>query len=89
MKLQYKPIHVMKTGFSLGSFSHREKPVFIAGVPSKDTGFSLCGKTSQGKPCFHPVIGCANKDLKGLCAPIFIIVVYSRTATSYFFGAKE
>ena len=29
-------------------------------------------------------LGCANKDLWGLCAPIFIIVVYSRTATSYF-----
>ena len=35
------------------------------------------------------IIGCANKDLWGLCAPIFIIVVYSRTATSYFLGAKE
>ena len=34
-------------------------------------------------------VGCANKDLLGLCAPIFIIVVYSRTATSYFLGAKE
>ena len=34
-------------------------------------------------------VGCANKDLWGLCAPIFIIVVYSRTATSYFWGAKE
>ena len=35
------------------------------------------------------VLGCENKDLWGLCAPIFIIVVYSRTATSYFLGAKE
>ena len=35
------------------------------------------------------LLGCANKDLWGLCAPIFIIVVYSRTATSYFWGAKE
>ena len=34
-------------------------------------------------------IGCANKDLWGLCAPIFIIVVYCRTATSYFLGDKE
>ena len=34
-------------------------------------------------------LGCANKDLWGLCAPIFIIVVYSKTATSYYFGAKE
>ena len=35
------------------------------------------------------IIGCANKDLWALCAPIFIIVVYCRTATSYFFGGKE
>jgi hypothetical protein len=34
-------------------------------------------------------LGCANKDLWGLCAPIFIIVVYCKTATSYFFGDKE
>ena len=35
------------------------------------------------------ILGCANKDLWGLCAPIFIIVVYCRTATSYFLGGKE
>ena len=35
------------------------------------------------------LLGCANKDLWGLWAPISIIVVYSRTATSYSFGAKE
>ena len=34
-------------------------------------------------------IGCANKDLWALCAPIFIIVVYCKTATSYFLGGKE
>ena len=34
-------------------------------------------------------VGCANKDLWVLCAPIFIIVVYCKTATSYFFGGKE
>ena len=34
-------------------------------------------------------LGCANKDLWGLCAPISIIVVYSKTATSYYFWAKE
>ena len=34
-------------------------------------------------------IGCANKDLWGLCALIFIIAVYCRTATSYFWGDKE
>ena len=35
------------------------------------------------------ILGCANKDLWALCAPIFIIVVYCKTATSYFFGGKE
>ena len=35
------------------------------------------------------ILGCTNKDLCGLCAPIFIIVVYSRTATSYSFRAKK
>ena len=35
------------------------------------------------------VLGCANKDLWVLCAPIFIIVVYYKTATSYFLGGKE
>ena len=34
-------------------------------------------------------LGCANKDLWGPCAPISTIVVYSKTATSYYFGAKE
>jgi hypothetical protein len=34
-------------------------------------------------------LGCANKDLWGLCAPISIILVYIKTATSYYFGAKE
>ena len=38
---------------------------------------------------FHLLLGCANKDLWDLCAPIFIIVVYCRTATNYFFGGKE
>ena len=34
-------------------------------------------------------LGCTNKDLWALCAPIFIILVYCRTATSYFLGYKE
>ena len=34
-------------------------------------------------------LGCANKDLWGLGTPISIIVVYCRTATSYFLGDKE
>ena len=36
-----------------------------------------------------PTLGCANKDLWALCAPIFIIVTYCRTATTYFLGGKE
>ena len=36
----------------------------------------------------HFRLGCANKDLWALCAPIFIIVVYCKTATSYFLGRK-
>ena len=32
------------------------------------------------------IIGCANKDLWALCAPIFIIVVYFRTATRFRWG---
>ena len=46
--VQFKPIPVMKTGFSLWNISHREKPVFttgnpvlIAGIPVMKTGFSL------------------------------------------------
>ena len=51
-----KPIPVMKTGFSLCSFSHREKPVFITGIPANENSFSLCGNTTQGKPCSDPVL---------------------------------
>ena len=51
-----KPIPVMKTGFSLCSFSHREKPGFINSVPCNENRFSLCGKTKQGKPCSGPVL---------------------------------
>ena len=35
------------------------------------------------------LICCANKDLWALCAPIFVIVVYCRNATSYFLVGKE
>ena len=36
-----------------------------------------------------PELGCANKDLWVLCAPIFIIVVYCKTATRYFWGVRN
>ena len=48
------------TGFSLCTFSHREKPVFITGEPCSHcrdpvfiTGISLGEKSTQRKPCFH------------------------------------
>ena len=37
-----KPIPVMKTGFSLCSISHREKPVFINWEPCNENRFFLC-----------------------------------------------
>ena len=39
-------------------------------------------------PQYIHTLGCANKDLWALCTPIFIIVVYCRTATTYFLGGK-
>ena len=50
------PFPVMKTRFSLWTFSHREKPVFITGIPAMRTGLPVMKtvrKSSQGKPCFH------------------------------------
>ena len=35
------------------------------------------------------ILGCANKDLWALCAPVFTIVVYCKTATIYFFGGRN
>ena len=35
------------------------------------------------------LLGCANKDLWALCTPIFIILVYCRTATSYFLVVRN
>mgnify|MGYP007101769659 CR=1 FL=1 len=77
------PFPVMKTGFSLCSFSHREIPVMKTGSlqweqgsPVMKTGFSLCGKTTQGKPCNCPVRDCSalwaeggvvSKGHKGAC----------------------
>ena len=44
-------------GFSLCSISHREISVFISrGITVMKTGFSLCGNTTQGKPCSGPVL---------------------------------
>ena len=58
-----KPIPVMKTGFSLWSFSHREKPVFIAGVPCNENRFFSVWKNFAGKTlfsrCNDPVRDCS------------------------------
>ena len=49
-------IHVMKTGFSLYSISHRENLFTLQGSQLMKTGFSQCGNTTQGKPCSDPVL---------------------------------
>ena len=34
-------------------FPHREKPVFITGIPANENRFFPVINTTQGKPCFH------------------------------------
>ena len=58
---------LMKTGFSLWSFPHREKPVFITGIPAMrtglpvmKTGFSLIEKLHRENPVFITGIGLQN-----------------------------
>ena len=61
--LTANPSLYMKTGFSLWSFSHREKPVFIAGVPCNEFRFFPVRKKFTGKtlfsPCNDPVRDCS------------------------------
>ena len=40
-----------RTGFSLWSFPHREKPVFITGFPGDENRVFPFGKSTQGNPC--------------------------------------
>ena len=58
-----KPIPVMKTGFSLCTFSHREKPVSISWDPCNNYRFFPVGKKYTGKslfwPCTDPVRDCS------------------------------
>ena len=58
-----KPIPVMKTGFSLCTFSHREKPVYISWDPCNENRFLPVGKKYTGKslfwPCTDPVRDCS------------------------------
>ena len=58
-----KPIPVMKTGFSLCTFSHREKPVSISWDPCNENRFFPVGKKYTGKslfwPCTDPVRDCS------------------------------
>ena len=66
-----KPIPVMKTGFSLWTFSHREKPVFITGIPAMrtgfpvmKTGFSQWEKVHRENPVFITGMGLQCNELK-------------------------
>ena len=68
-QIHCKPIPVMKTGFSLCTFSHREKPVFITRFPGdgnrcweKYTGKTLF--SLQGWVCSVANITIFNKVLK-------------------------
>jgi hypothetical protein len=60
-----KPIPVMKTGFSLCTFSHREKPVSISWDPCNENRFFPVGKKYTGKslfwPCTDPVRDCSAR----------------------------
>ena len=57
-----KPIPVMKTRFSMWSFSHREKPVFIAGVPCIENRFFPVWKNFTGKYLYWPCTGLQYSD---------------------------
>ena len=63
IKPHCKPIPVMKTGFSLCTFSHREKPVSISWDPCNENRFFPVGKKYTGKslfwPCTDPVRDCS------------------------------
>ena len=54
----------MKTGFSLCSFSHRERPVFITWEPCNENRFFPVRKNYTGKslfwPCTGPVRDCSE-----------------------------
>ena len=49
-----KPIPVLKTGFSLCTFSHREKPVCISWDPCNENRIFPVGKKYTGKSLFWP-----------------------------------
>ena len=59
-----KRIPVMKTGFSLFTFSHRDKPVPISWDPCNENRFFPVGKKYTGKslfwPCTDPVRDCSE-----------------------------
>jgi hypothetical protein len=82
-ELHCKPIPVMKTGFSLCSLSHREKPVFITWEPCNENGFFPVWKNYTGKtlfwPCTGPVQDCSVTFL------IFEISVFKVREHLYYF----
>jgi hypothetical protein len=46
--------HLFSNVYTLQSRTGPEQGFFSSpGNPVMKTGFSLCGKTTQGKPCFH------------------------------------
>ena len=69
--LHCKPIPVMKTGFSLWSFSHREKPFFVTGFPVMKTDFSLWGKLHKENPV--PITGMSLQCSLKVC----LIVIWN------------
>ena len=55
-KLHCKPIPVMKTGVSCVLFPTGKNLFPSTGNPVMKTGFYLCGKSTQGKPCSGAVL---------------------------------
>ena len=89
-----KPIPVMKTGFSLCTFSHREKPpVFISWDPCNEHRVFPVGKEYTGKslfwPCTDPVRDCSagwQKNLKNLSEQALLL---GTSEYSYFCFLKQ
>ena len=55
-------------GFPCVLLPHREKPVFITGVPVDINRFFPVGKSTQGRPCFH------YRDGFTVCSKIYLEV---------------
>jgi hypothetical protein len=62
----------MKTGFSLCSFSHREKPAFITWEPCNENRFFPVWKNYTGKTLFSLVFGVANARLRCSIVSLYV-----------------